>query len=70
MNWPIVPTIAMDLEDQESVCRTIDEYFQVQGVCVTKQSGVGSARVWSGRSNKSGISAPGRQTSMQLACSG
>ena len=40
-----VPTIALDLEDWESLCCTIDEYFQVQGVCFTKQSGVGSARV-------------------------
>jgi len=36
-----VPTIALDMEDWESLCRTIDEYFQAQGVCVTKQSGVG-----------------------------
>jgi hypothetical protein len=29
-----VPTIALDLEDWESLCR-IDQHFQVQGVCVT-----------------------------------
>jgi hypothetical protein len=40
-----VPTIAVHLEDWESLCRTINEYFQVQGVCVTRQSGVGSAGV-------------------------
>jgi hypothetical protein len=47
-----VPTIALDLEDWESLYRTIDEYFQVQGVCVTKQSGVGSARVASFEGSK------------------
>jgi hypothetical protein len=47
-----VPTIALDLEDWESLCRTIDEYFQVQGVCVTKQSAVGSARVASFEGSK------------------
>jgi hypothetical protein len=65
-----VLTIALDLEDWESLCRTIDEHFQVRGVCVTNQSGVGSARVWPAGSKRSGVSAPGRQTSMLLACSG
>jgi hypothetical protein len=65
-----VATIALDLEDWESLCHTIDEHFQVQGVWVTKQSGVGSAGVWPARSKRSGVSAPGRQTSMLLACSG
>jgi hypothetical protein len=64
-----VPTIALDLEDWEPLRRTVDAYFQVQGVRVAKESGFGSANVWSGRSTGSGISAQGRQTSMQLACS-
>jgi hypothetical protein len=41
-----VATIALEL-DWESLYHTIDEHFQVQGVWVTKQSGVGSAEVGS-----------------------
>jgi hypothetical protein len=42
-----VLTIALDLEDWEPLCCTIDEYFQVQGVCVTLREGTGSwVRSW------------------------
>jgi hypothetical protein len=57
-------------KDWQSLPRPVVECIQVQGVRVAKESGCGSTRVWSGRSRRSGISAPGRQTSMQLACSG
>jgi hypothetical protein len=57
-------------KDWQSLPRPVVECIQVQGVRVAKESGYGSTRVWSGRSRTSGISAPGRQTSTQLACSG
>src|SRR5580700_4664049 len=57
-------------KDWQSLPRPIVECPQVQGVRVAKECGFGSTRVWSCRSRRSGISAPGSQTSMQLACSG
>ena len=57
-------------KDWQSLPRPVVECPQVQGVRVARECGFGSTRVWSGRSRRSGISAPGRQTSMQLACSG
>ena len=50
-----VPTIALGLEDWQPLRRTVDEYFQLLEVRVAKESGVGSARVWSARSRRSGI---------------
>jgi hypothetical protein len=40
-----VPKIALDLGDGEPLRRTVDEYFQVQGVHVAKASGFGSTGV-------------------------
>jgi hypothetical protein len=50
-----MPTIVTDLEDWEPLPHTVDEYFQVQGVRSAKESGYGSAKVWSARSRRNGI---------------
>jgi hypothetical protein len=45
-----VPTIVT--EDWEPLPHTVDEFFQVQGVRGAKESGYGSAKVWSARSKE------------------
>jgi hypothetical protein len=46
-----VPTIALDL-DWESLCRTIEEHFQVQGVCVKFNGRTGASQGSDGRAEK------------------